>query len=182
MVYMWTLTVHGQTQLNQSEALDALHYLNRIRNNPKAYIDSTRCSDLGNVDAMPALKINPILQKVAEEKAIDMAQRNYFDHIDKSGEGINIKLHRSGYSLEAQEYARKSNNYYESLSAGAESGKEHINELILDRNVRPPSHRHHLLGMNAFWGACDEIGIAIAENPDSHYATYMVIIIARSKK
>src|SRR5690606_2723455 len=147
MVYMWTLTVHGQTQLNKSEALDALHYLNRIRNNAKGYIVSTHCADLSNVDSMPALTINHLLQEVAEEKAIDMAQRNYFDHIDKSGEGINIKLHRSGYSLEAQEYARKSNNYYESLSAGAESGKEHINELILDRNVRPPSHRHHLLGM-----------------------------------
>jgi len=170
--------LRAQTVSDKNMAAEAIRYLNAIRQDPKAYADSVGFPGLRNIQAMPALKKNGILMKVAEEKAMDMARQNYFAHVNKQGEGINIMIHRAGYTLPESQLKDRRSNSFESLSAGYETAKEHINSLIIDSGVNPPNHRKHLLGLEPFWAKCTDIGAGIAYDPDSEYGYYLCIIIA----
>src|SRR4051812_17752181 len=44
---------------------------------------------------------NPILARVARERAWDMARRNYFSHVNPDGLGANTLVERAGYVLPA---------------------------------------------------------------------------------
>lgn len=169
----------GQITYDKKESLKAIEYLNRLRQNPKAYVDSTGTSSLKYAKPKPVLAVDSILMKVAKLKAMDMAEKNYFDHVNKEGEGINWMLNANGYTLEARWTQKKSMNAFESIAAGYATGIENINTLILDKGQDPPGHRQHLLGMTDFWSDCTDIGAAIAYNPKSKYKYYFVIIIAK---
>src|SRR5262249_18449068 len=84
--------------LDRDEARKALDYLNKVRKEPAKFSKEIGV-DLSDVKARPALKWNDILAKVAEEKALDMANRDYFGHVTPEGLGINIQIHEAGYSL-----------------------------------------------------------------------------------
>lgn len=170
--------LQAQTSVDKNMAAEAIRYLNAIRQNPPAYTDSVGFRGLGKIQAMPALKKNDILMAVAEEKARDMASQNYFAHVNKKGEGINIMIHRAGYTLPESQLKDKKANAFESLSAGPETAQEHINSLIIDEGVNPAFHRMHLLGLESFWARCTDIGVGVAYDPASQYGYYMCIIIA----
>lgn len=171
-----------QIRLNNQEAEKAYIYLNEIRKNPRQYADSVGLAKLKRITPTFELKQDPILQKVAEEKALDMAKNKYFSHTNKNGEGINILMARAGYSLAESAYKNKRSNYFESISAGPYTGRGHIDQLIIDEGVEPPSHRNHLLGLDEFWGDCTDIGIGYVEDLEGKYGSYMVVIIAKAKK
>jgi uncharacterized protein YkwD len=177
-----TLSKSGisQISINKEEAKKAVDYLNKIRQNPAAY-SSELGVDLSKVEPMQALEANPILMKVAEERAKDLIENHYFSHINKKGEGINILIHRAGYTLAPEMIKNKDANYFESISAGMPTGIEHINNLLIDEGINPPGHRIHLLGMNAFYAECRDIGIGFAEDPKSEFRYYMVVIIAKKQ-
>lgn len=177
-IFIVVPAISAQTSADKNMAAEAIRYLNAIRQNPAAYADSVGFAGLRRLQVMPVLNISPVLMNVAEEKARDMAANNYFSHVNKKGEGINIMIHRAGYTLPESQLRDKKSNSYESLSAGYESAREHINALIVDKGVQPPGHRNHLLGLEAFWARCTDIGIGVAYNPDSEYGYYMCIIIA----
>lgn len=162
----------------RDEALTAIHYLNRIRQNPKAYADSTETSSLKYAKPKPVLNIDSVLMRVAYQKAYDMAEKNYFDHVSKEGLGINHMIHAAGYTLEERWLGKKTFNSFESIAAGYTTGIENINTLILDKGENPPGHRQHLLGMTDFWDKCVDVGAALVHNPKSKYKYYFVIIIA----
>ncbi|MBL0910972.1 MAG: CAP domain-containing protein [Bacteroidia bacterium] len=168
----------AQTSLDKNMAAEAIRYLNAIRQDPPAYADSVGFPGLRRIQAMPALKKHDILMTVAEEKARDMASQNYFSHVNKKGEGINIMIHRAGYTLPESQLKDKKANAFESLSAGSETAQEHINTLIIDEGVSPAFHRMHLLGLESFWARCTDIGVGVAYDPASTYGYYMCIIIA----
>lgn len=177
---LFVLFFSGKAQISYdyNESLRAIEYLNRIRQNPPAYADSTETSSLKYAKPKPILLVDSILMKVAKMKAMDMAEKNYFDHVNKEGEGINWMLHANGYTLEDRWIQKKSMNAFESIAAGYATGIENINTLILDKGQSPPGHRQHLLGMNAFWSDCVDVGAAIVHNPKSKFKYYFVIIIA----
>lgn len=162
----------------RDEALTAIHYLNRIRQNPKAYADSTETSSLKYAKPKPVLNIDSVLMRVAYQKAYDMAEKNYFDHVSKEGLGINHMIHAAGYTLEERWLGKKTFNSFESIAAGYTTGIDNINTLILDKGENPPGHRQHLLGMTDFWDKCVDVGAALVHNPKSKYKYYFVIIIA----
>lgn len=168
----------AQTTHLKEESLQAIHYLNRIRQNPKAYADSTGTLSLKYAKEKPALQIDSILMDVALKKAKDMADKNYFDHVNKEGLGINYMIHVAGYPLEERWIRKKEFNSFESIAAGDETGIANINTLILDKGQNPPGHRQHLMGMTEFWGGCTDVGAALVHNPKSKYKYYFVIIIA----
>lgn len=173
------LSVNAQTTYDKKESLIAIEYLNRIRQNPVGYADSTNTPSIKYAKPKPALVVDSILMKAARIKATDMAEKNYFDHINKEGEGINWLISSLGYTL-ADIYTRKKYfNSFESIAAGYASGITNINTLILDKGQDPPGHRQHLLGLTTAWSDCTDIGVAIVHNPKSKYKYYCVIIIAK---
>jgi uncharacterized protein YkwD len=166
--------------LDRDEARKAFDYLNRIRKEPAKFSKEIGIN-LENVKARPALKGNDILAKVAEEKALDMANRDYFGHVTPEGLGINIQIHEAGYTLPKDWLKEKDQNFFESISAGTNTGEEAIRNLIIDKDLPAASHRKQLLGITDFYSECTDIGIGFARHPKSKYRTYMSIIIARKK-
>ena len=166
--------------LDRDEARKAFEYLNKIRKEPRKFSQEIGV-DLSDVKARPALTWNEVLAKVAEEKAQDMAQRDYFGHVTPEGLGINIQIHEAGYKLPKEWVKDKSQNFFESISAGTKTGIEAIKNLIVDKDQPTAPHRQHLLGMTDFYEQCTDIGIGFARNPKSKYRTYMSIIVARKK-
>lgn len=169
----------AQIVIDSIGAKQAIAYLNKIRASPASYANTLGIRELKNIQPKITLKENAILRKVAEQRAMDLAVNNYFSHINKNGEGVNILLARAGYPIKESSYKRKNSNYYESLSAGDMSPEEHIDNLIIDEGVEPPLHRNHLLGLSEFWENCTEIGIGLVKAPKTKYGAYMVVIIAR---
>lgn len=167
------------TAEERAEAQKAFEYLNLIRQNPEAYSDACHV-DLSSVDSNLPLHWNDILAQVAETKAKDMRDRNYFEHVDPDGNGINIKIAEAGYELPEAWYSDPASNYFESLAAGAKGGEDAIRILIEDKGIDPPGHRQHLLGMSDFWSDLQDIGIGYVEGlPKSPYISYMSIVIAK---
>jgi uncharacterized protein YkwD len=166
--------------LDRDEARKAFVYLNRIRKEPAKFSKEIGV-DLSDVRARPALKWNDILAKVAEEKALDMANRDYFGHVTPEGLGINIQIHEAGYMLPKDWLKEKDQNFFESISAGMNTGEEAIRNLIVDKDLPAALHRKQLLRITDFYSECADIGIGFARHPKSKYQTYMSIIIARKK-
>lgn len=164
--------------VDKEEAKSAFEYLNQVRQNPKEFSKEIGIS-LRSVKAMPLLIWNDTLAQVAEAKALDMATNNYFSHVNKKGEGINVLIHKGGYTLPKEFLKPKKNNYFESIAMGHESGMEVIKGLILDKGINPPAHRQHLLGMTKFWAACYDIGIGFVRTDNPEIPSYTCIIIAR---
>lgn len=162
------------------EAKAAFEYLNRIRENPPQFSKETG-ADLGKIGPRPALLWNDTLAWVAREKAMDMAKRNYFGHVNPEGKGINIMIHEAGYTLPQEWIKEKKLNYFESLNAGTQTGVGAINDLILDAYDKGKGHRKHLLGTNEFYGGLTHIGIGHVKAEGSKYVYYTVVIVAKRR-
>ena len=127
-----------------------------------------------------ALRWNDTLAKVAETKALDMADKNYFAHVDKKGYGINYRINEAGYKVEPAWLNPKSENFFESICAGMESGKNGIDILLIDEGIPSLGHRKHLLGLDKWNASLYDIGIGYVNIPDgSKYISYMSLIIAK---
>lgn len=176
--FVFTSYISTDTVLYKDEAKSAFNYLNKLRKNPKLVESETGVKDT-NIKAVPALKWNETLAKVAEAKASDMATNNYFSHIDKQGRGINILIHNAGYTLNKAFIKNKSKNYFESIYAGSGNPEQIIKKLVIDEGVNPPGHRNHLLALDDFYENCYDCGIGIAYNENSKYKYYTCIIIAK---
>lgn len=166
------------TTILKEEAKNAFNYLNRLREKPELVKSETGINDRKIKKTHPLIW-NEILAKVAEEKAADMASKNYFNHTNKKGEGINIMIHKAGYNLNEKFIKQKNSNFFESIHAGSQTGEVGIKELIIDKGINPPGHRYHLLSVEDFYKNCYDCGIGIAYNPNSTYKYYHCIIIAK---
>lgn len=171
------ISVYSQDLLRE-EAQKAFQYLNEVRQNPSAFSQEIGVK-LGYVESRPKLEWSNELAKAAERKAMDMAQRNYFDHVDPEGYGMNYWIVLAGYTLPDDWVSKKSSNTFESIQAGLSTGKEAVKSLLLDKGTNPPGHRNHLLGIEPFWSNCTDIGIGLARNPDSEYEYYMCVLVAK---
>jgi len=86
----------------------------------------------------------------------------------------------AGYQIPEDWTQPKSNNYFESLSAGATSPKEGILYLLRDGGVsnhKAAGHRNHLLGIEKFYANLTDIGIGWAKG--GKYGSYLCVIIAK---
>jgi uncharacterized protein YkwD len=165
-------------ELLKEEALKAYKYLNEVRQHPSAFSEEIGV-DLSYVQALSALTWSDELAQAAEKKALDMAKRDYFDHVDKEGYGMNYWIAKAGYKLPDEWLKKKFYNNFESLQAGLSSGVEAIKNLILDEGTNPPGHRNHLLGILPFWSNCTDVGIGMARDPDSEYEYYTCVLVAK---
>lgn len=172
-------------EVNKEEAKKAFEYLNQFRANPKEYGDKLKLN-LKKVEPRPALIWNETLAKVAEARALDMAENKYFSHVNKKGQGINILIHEAGYTLPKKWLKNKQDNFFESIQAGAKDGIEAINDLIIDKGTPSLGHRKHLLGMDddkPFNSKLKDIGIGFVSCPKGcQYNSYTCVIIAMQEK
>lgn len=164
--------------IDKEEAQKAFTLVNKIRKDPQAF--TSTMPFLKNVKAMPQLKWNDTLAEVAEAKALDMATRNYFAHVDPDGYGMNYFINKAGYKLVAKWLTSKEMNYFESLGAGAPSGEVVIQNLIIDAGTPSSGHRKHLLGLDPWNASLMDIGIGYARPlANAPYMSYVCILIAK---
>ena len=165
--------------LQKVQAKEAFNYLNKVRVKPSNFKNEIGYF-MKSIKPKHELKWNKILVEVAEEKAMDMAKKNYFNHVSKDGKGINVMIHKAGYKLNSDWIKDKKDNSFESISAGSKTAVESITNLIIDANVKGLGHRKHLLGMNNWYGMMKDIGIGFVSclNTDNTYNTYCCVIIA----
>lgn len=166
--------------LNETNRKDAFDYLNAVRENPTAYNDELGI-DLSAVEKRNNLIWSPELAKAAYNKAKDMAERNYFAHVDPDGYGMNYKINEAGFTLADYLMKSKTSNNFESIAAGTNrnTGKIMIQQLIIDKGVPSLGHRKHLLGMTDFWASAEYCGIGFYKKPSSTYTHYICVLIAK---
>ncbi len=183
IVAIFSLVAHvAQAQLittERDEAKDAYVLLNDIRSNPSKYKKQLGISDIQNV-TRKALVWNKQLAKVAEERAYDMAKRDYFDHITPDGVGVNVQIAEGGYSLNKDWLKNIKANNFESIAANHPSAEEGIRALIIGKGSPGFMHRKHLLGMDKWNGSLQDIGIGYVRIPSgATYKSYLCVIIAK---
>ncbi|MGC6433698.1 MAG: CAP domain-containing protein [Crocinitomicaceae bacterium] len=165
--------------VDKEEAYKAFDILNKIRSNPKEYEDIFPFLKRVKVEN-EKLIWNDTLAKVAEQKAFDMANKNYFSHVDPSGYGINYYINKSGYELNPSWVKDKKANYFESISAEVPDAFSAISAFIIDKEVPSKGHRKHLLGLDEWNSSLKDIGIGfIRRKTGSEYTTYVCLIIAK---
>ncbi len=170
----------GDEVSQSDEVQKAYALINKVRKNPSAY-SSAMGVDLSGVKKRDTLTWNEILAKVAQAKAEDMANNNYFSHTDLNGYGVNYYVNKAGYEIPAKWYADKTTNYFENIAAGYNTGEATVKQLIYDKGGDNASagHRASLLGMTDWTSNCYDIGIGFAYNKNSKYRYYWSIIIAK---
>ena len=169
----------SEVVIDKTEAQKAFHLLMDIRRNPGNYHKELGFPKSTKPSAIK-LKWKEKLAGVAEAKAIDMAKRDYFGHVDPDGYGINYFINESGYKLVPDWIKNKSLNYFESLAVNTSGGEESIKYLIIDAKTPSLGHRKHLLGLDKWNASLTDIGIGFARRENgSKYKTYTCIIIAK---
>ncbi|MFN3555646.1 MAG: CAP domain-containing protein [Bacteroidales bacterium] len=119
------------------------------------------------------LVFDPVLHRVARERARDMAMRNYFSHTNPDGIGPNHLLREAGYVLPGFYGRRLNDNNVESIGGGYSTAAEAYNGWL-----NSPGHRRHLLGEIDFWRRQTHFGIGYYYNPNSVYQHYWAFITA----
>ncbi len=169
-----------KARLDKAEAQHAFHYLNQIRTNPAKFQQKFPFLSKHKI-TKKAVIWNEQLAKVAETKALDMANRKYFAHVDPEGYGMNYHIHNGGYKLHKDWLKTKRSNNFESLAYGLKDGESTINTLLIDKGIPGLGHRKHLLGIGDWNSSLTDIGIGFAriERDAGYQETYVCIIIAK---
>ena len=171
----------AQSDYLQEAIKKSFSELNQVRQNPALYATKYKLPALKKIPKIHALTWDTTLARLAQQKAQDMANHNYFSHQDKKGRGMNYYLWKADYPLPANFSKKASDNGVESIVANTEGPEGFIQQLIVDQGVRNLGHRKHLLGLEHF-KENTHIGIGIAYNPRSTYKYYCSILIAPRKE
>lgn len=179
MLMAFSLPLRYHFVTDKTEAKKAFELLNNIRLHPENYYSSLQLDrSLGFTKT--SLSWNESLAAAAEKKALDMANRNYFGHVDPDGYGMNHHIQKAGYSLNNAWLKNRNENYFESIMMNADSGADAIRTLIIDEGVDGKGHRNHLLGIGSWNASLQDIGIGYArfDSADIH-KSYISILIAK---
>lgn len=119
------------------------------------------------------MNCHPILAQAAQEKAQDMAARDYFGHQTPEGIGPNRWVIETGFVLPDYYGAEDDANSIESIGAGTGDLDE-----VWALWMAFETHRTHLLGLDPFFAAQIAYGIGYVHVPDSLYGHYWVVLTA----
>lgn len=166
--------------LDKEQALEAFHYLNAFRANPKKAMKELGLGFDQTKVSKQQLNWDETLAKVAEFRAMDMARRNYFEHTTPEGIGPNYYINKGGYTLNPDWLAKLSANNFESIAANHPTAVDGVKAFIIGTGSPGFMHRKHVLGMDDWNGSLLDIGIGFAKVPEgSAYKTYLCVIIAK---
>jgi hypothetical protein len=181
IVLLFSFFYNNNPFVVKEEAKQGYKLLNTIRSNPEKYYSILHLNAQLPVTKR-ALHWNDTLAGVAEAKAMDMARRNYFSHVNPDGYGINYLIQQSGYSLNPDWTKNKKENFFESISVGASSGKEAVDNLILNAKDASFGQRDRLLGIGNWDSSLVDIGIGFVKCDAGKYPSYTCIIIAKHNR
>lgn len=120
-----------------------------------------------------AMHLDERLVMVARARAMDMARRDYFGHVNPDGNGPNFLVRATGYTLPGTWSTDRRANNIESIGGGYMSAQECWSELM-----KSTPHRTHLLAQESFFRNQTSYGIGHYYDPNSTYWHYWVIITA----
>lgn len=120
-----------------------------------------------------AMICDPILTQVARQRAIDMANRDYFSHVDPDGFGPNYHVEQAGYILPSWYGATPDANNIESIAAGYGTP-----DAVWSAWLGSGGHRAHVLAEISFWAEQTHYGIGHYYDAGSTYRHYWVFITA----
>lgn len=178
LVLLFSFFYNNNPFVVKDEAKQAYELLNTIRSNPEKYSNQLHL-DAQLPVTKRALHWNDTLAGVAEAKAMDMARRNYCSHVNPEGYGINYLIQQSGYSLNPAWIKDKKENFFESISVGASTGKEAVDNLVLDTNDASFGDRNHLLGIGNWDSSLVDVGIGFVKCDAGKHQSYACIIVAK---
>lgn len=118
-------------------------------------------------------RIDPILSQVAREHAEDMANRNFFSHTNPDGDGPNTRARNAGYSLPSFYSTAQTGNNIESIAAGGQTPQDTLQQWI-----NSPSHKLHVFAEVRFFETQTNIGVGVAEDPNTPNFYYWVFLSA----
>jgi uncharacterized protein YkwD len=173
-------TKQQEPYVDQQSAIQVFELINKVRENPEAYYKSFKLNNKLTITTT-SLVWNETLAQAAEDKALDMANRNYFAHVDPDGFGMNYYINDYGYALDSMFLQSKKDNHFESLCAGQPNAYNVVAALIIDKGVPNKAHRNHLLGIGKHYSSLVDIGVGYvqAKNSTSTYQSYVCILIAK---
>ncbi len=123
------------------------------------------------------IECNPILSQVARAKAVDMAKRGYFAHVNPEGQGPNYLVTAAGFRLPDYYPKTGSANNIESIGAGYSSPGD-VWIAWLDSHY----HRIHVLGTDGFYASQHQVGVGYYYDANSYYKHYWVVMTAPTEK
>lgn len=115
------------------------------------------------------------LHLVARAKALDMAKRDYFGHVDPDGIGANHRLEMTGYGLpDFYNQERSATGNVEALAAG----DRHTPRSAFRAWMNSPGHKTHVLATDPFFADQTRFGVGYAKSVRSTYTHYYVFVSA----
>lgn len=142
-----------------------------VLSSEEALIADYMVHDAGQMRA--AMQLDPILARIARERAADLAARNYFAHVNPDGFGPNALVREAGYVLPAWWGTAAADNYIESIAAGRNTAAATWIDWM-----NSPSHRTHILAIDPFYQNQTSYGVGYAYSANSTYHHYWVILTA----
>jgi len=120
-----------------------------------------------------SVTVDPILSRVARARAMDLAKRGYFSHVNPDGKGPNYLVRQAGYQLPSSYSQAASGNNIESIAAGDPTASGSWSLWM-----GSPSHKKHLLAQESFYTEQTSIGVGYYADAGSDYRHYWVVISA----
>ncbi len=113
------------------------------------------------------------LCQVARARAMDMAKRRYFDHVNPDGNGPNYLVRQAGYPLPSHYSTSRSANNVESIGCGYSGAS-----ACWDGWMGSSAHKTHLLATSSFYVDQTTYGVGYYYDSGSPYRSYFVVITA----
>ena len=119
------------------------------------------------------MQLDPVLTAVAQARALDLATRRYFSHVNPDGIGPNSLVRAAGYVLPAFWGGDRSGNFIESIGAGYNSPED-----AWAGWMKSSGHRSHLLAGKSFYRNQTRYGVGYHFDRASPFRNYWVVITA----
>jgi uncharacterized protein YkwD len=119
----------------------------------------TLTNNARSLHGLSALKENKLLNTIAESRARDMLDKQYFAHVSPTGQ-------------EASDIAREIGYHYKMIAENIGSGDFYTNQKIVDGWMQSPGHRANILSTEV-----DEIGAAVLKGKMKGAETYITVQI-----
>lgn len=111
------------------------------------------------LNGLPALKTNLLLNAIAESRAKDMLEKQYFAHVSPVGQ-------------QASDIAQSVGYHYKIIAENIGSGNFYTNQKVVDGWMQSPGHRRNILSPEV-----EEIGAAVLKGRMNGMETYISVQI-----
>jgi uncharacterized protein YkwD len=111
------------------------------------------------LNGLPPLSANPLLNAIAESRARDMLEKQYFAHVSPTGQQASDIAQSVGYP-------------YKIIAENIGSGTFYTNQKVIDNWMQSPGHRRNMLSPEVA-----EIGAAVLKGRMNGNETYITVQI-----